>query len=83
MTISFLGFLTFYIASKIFGQYCVGGLIWLGGLFACITISLGDTLCYIGLSVALDYVLGIAIGLFVLIWQSLFDNDNNNERIVR
>lgn len=83
MDIIFIAF-ELWIASKLFdfGLRPVGSLLWLLGLHLYWDNPVNG-FCYIGLSVALDYVIGIAIGLFILIWQSLFGDDDNNERIVR
>lgn len=83
MDIIFIAF-ELWLASKIFdlGLRPVGSLLWLCGLLLYWDNPVNG-FCYIGLSIALDYALGITIGLFILIWQSLFGDDDNNERIVR
>lgn len=76
MDIIFIAF-ELWLTSKIFdlGLRPVGSLLWLFGLLLYWDNPVNG-FCYIGLAVALDYVTGIVIGLFVLIWQSLFCNDN-------
>lgn len=64
-----------WILSKLLGQQCWGGFIWLVALFSWFDKNFWFGIDFIGLSVAFDMLCGLAIGLIALI-ASLFTDNN-------